>query len=434
MNCIPAVATAASGSDRCRYHVLRYVWLVMGICSLSASAAETKGSQSLRQLSYGVEYRVTPDPPAGGVAIEMRLTQASQLLREMDMRAPAAWISQVNGDGQVSHSDDRVHWIPPESGGTLRWFATLNHQRNNGGFDSYIDADWAIFRADDIIPAAATRTLKGAESQTTLFFNLPHKWSSATQYFGQDGRYRVNNSERRFDRPTGWVTLGRIGIRNDDVAGIRVKVAGPVGHSVRRMDILALLRWTLPDMTRVFPEFPPRLTIVSAGDPMWRGGLSAPASLFLHADRPMISENATSTLVHELVHVGFGGSAAPGSDWIIEGLAELYSLETLRRSGTISQQRYEAALAKLAQRGEDVKSLCADSARGAITARAVTLLHELDSEIRQYGEPSTSLDDIVRELTRADSAITGDMLQRAAESAIGGPSRTLDAEIIDDCR
>ena len=434
MNCIPAPATGASGPTRWRYHVLQVVLLVLGMCSLSAPAAENKGSTSLRQLTYGVEYRVTPDPPAGGVAIELRLTQASQLLREMDMRAPAEWIGQVNGDGQVTHSNDRVHWTPPANGGKLRWFATLNHRRSNGGFDSYIEADWAIFRADDIIPAAATRTLKGAESKTSLVFDLPDKWSSATQYFGRDGSYPVNNSERRFDRPTGWVALGRIGVRNDDVSGIRVKVAGPVGQSVRRMDILALLRWTLPDMTRVFPEFPQRLTIISAGDPMWRGGLSAPASLFLHADRPMISENATSTLVHELVHVGFGGSAIPGSDWIIEGLAELYSLETLRRSGTISQERYDAALAKLAKRGEDVKSLCADSARGAITARAVTLLHELDNEIRQHGEPSMSLDEVVRELARADSAVSAEMLQRAAESAIGGPSRTLDAEIIDDCR
>ena len=44
----------------------------------------------------------------------------------------------------------------------------------------------------------------------------------------------------------------------------------------------------------------PRLLIVSAGDPMWRGGLSGPSSMFLHSDRPLISENRTSTLLHEL--------------------------------------------------------------------------------------------------------------------------------------
>ena len=43
--------------------------------------------------------------------------------------------------------------------------------------------------------------------------------------------------------------------------------------------------------------------VVGAADPMWRGGLSASNSLFLHADRPLISENGTSTLVHELTHV-----------------------------------------------------------------------------------------------------------------------------------
>ena len=60
---------------------------------------------------------------------------------------------------------------------------------------------------------------------------------------------------------------------------------GPQGHGVRRQDILAMLRWTLPKLRRILGQLPERLTVVSAGDPMWRGGLSAPRSLFLHAER-----------------------------------------------------------------------------------------------------------------------------------------------------
>ena len=97
------------------------------------------------------------------------------------------------------------------------------------------------------------------------------------------------------------------------------------------------------------PQLPPRLLIVSAGDPMWRGGLSGPSSMFLHSDRPLISENRTSTLLHELVHIALGIRGDEESDWIVEGLAELYSLETLRRSGGISEQRYKQALKHLSQ-------------------------------------------------------------------------------------
>ena len=38
-------------------------------------------------------------------------------------------------------------------------------------------------------------------------------------------------------------------------------------------DILAFLRWTLPALVDVFPNFPQRLLIVSAAKDMWRGGL-----------------------------------------------------------------------------------------------------------------------------------------------------------------
>jgi hypothetical protein len=63
---------------------------------------------------------------------------------------------------------------------------------------------------------------------------------------------------------------------------------------------------------------------------MWRGGLPGPASLYLHADRPLISGNSTSTLLHELVHVAQSYRAAKDEDWIVEGIAEYDTLERLR--------------------------------------------------------------------------------------------------------
>ena len=398
-----------------------------------AAAAAQKGSPSVKQSIYKIEYVVTPQPTAGGALVELRLRQPTHLLREMNMRAPAEWINRVTGDGSVTWSEDRIHWEPPAKGGVLRWFANINHQRDGGGFDSYIDSDYAVFRADDVFPAATTRTLKGAYSDTSLSFDLPRNWSSATQYYGERDRYPIRNDERRFDRPTGWIALGRIGVRNETIDGVRVKVVGPVGHSVRRMDMLALLRWTLPEVARVFTDFPDRLTIVSAGDPMWRGGLSGPASLFLHAERPMISENATSTLVHEMVHVGFGKKAAPGADWIVEGIAELYSLDTLRRSGTISQRRFETAMKKIAERGARVDSLCSDSSRGAMTARAVVVLHELDRELRKEAQPSANLDDVVNLLLQTDDNVSVESIRGAAQSLLGKPAAALRGSLFEQC-
>ena len=55
-------------------------------------------------------------------------------------------------------------------------------------------------------------------------------------------------------------------------------MASPEGAGLRSNDILAFVRWTLPSLVQVFPEFPPRLLIVSGPDTMWRGGLSGARS------------------------------------------------------------------------------------------------------------------------------------------------------------
>jgi predicted metalloprotease with PDZ domain len=200
------------------------------------------------------------------------------------------------------------------------------------------------------------------------------------------------------------------------------------------MDTLALLNWTLPELARLLPDLPPRLTIVSAGDPMWRGGLSAPQSLFIHADRPLISENATSTLLHEVMHMALGVTARTGHDWIVEGLAEFYSLELLHRSGTISPQRYAQARTDLATWAKDATDLCKATSTGATTALAVGLLADLDSEIRKQTAGDASLDDVTRQLTQIDGRIDLDQMAAIANEITGANSDTLHIDKLPGCR
>ena len=227
---------------------------------------------------------------------------------------------------------------------------------------------------------------------------------------------------------------GRLGVRRDTIAGTKVAVAGPVGHSVRRMDILAMLNWTLPELGRLLPELPRRLTIVSAGDPMWRGGLSAPMSLYMHAERPLISENATSTLLHEVLHISLGLSAEPGYDWIVEGLAEYYSLAVLRRSGSISDERHAQARQDLEEWSGEAQTLCAPTSTGAITAKAVGVFFALDRELRKATEGEASLDDVTRRLWSAGSKVTLATLTQAAEEVAGQNLDTLHMDNLPGCR
>jgi predicted metalloprotease with PDZ domain len=140
---------------------------------------------------------------------------------------------------------------------------------------------------------------------------------------------------------------------------------------------------------------------------MWRGGLSGPNSAYLHASLPLISEDGTSPLLHEMVHVWMGARSGTDGDWVVEGLAELYSLEAMRRSRTISKRRYERTLERLERKGRSVRSVVAtQKASGAVTARAVGLLRELDEEIRAATDDAKSLDDVMREIVAAPEAVS----------------------------
>ena len=374
---------------------------------------------------YDLHYVVRPDPAARGAHVTLLLEQRDDYLRELDMSLLGGRISDVRGDGEITVADGRLTWLPPDDGGRLEWFAQLRHLRGSDSYDAYIAGDWALFRGEDIIPSADTRTLKDARSNTQLTFELPDGWSSVTPYFGNDDSYQVDNPERRFDTPAGWMVLGNLGVRNGSVSGVRTKVAGPTDQGLRRLDILAFLRWTLPEVLRVLPDFPDRLTVVSAGDPMWRGALSGPQSLYMHAERPLISENGTSTLLHEIVHVGMGLSAERGADWIVEGFAEYYALEALRRSGTLSKRRFDIAHRDLAEWGSETADLCGRSSSGSRTARAVTLLRELDAEIRDETDGGSNLDAVLARLAELDEPVTVQRFREIAADIAGEPAETL---------
>ncbi len=416
MNCIP-------GS---RMRLISIIFLGFLACSVAADEPQ-------EERVYGADYLITPDISKAGAFMELKISQRQGLLRELHMPFDEKILSDIDGDGEISFDAGRIHWLPPSDGGRLRWYAKVNHLRNNDTFDAFVGDTWALFRAEDVIPPTATRTLRQAVSKTRLMFDLPDGWSAVTEYFNRSGVFDVSNPNRRFDRPTGWIVLGELGVRHETVAGVRVVVAAPVGHGARRLDILAMLNWTLPDLVRLLPGFPRRLTVISAGEPMWRGGLSAPRSFYVHADRPLISENGTSTIMHEAIHVGLGVAAVKGADWIIEGLAEYYGLEMLRRSGTISEKRYRFARSELADWGKNAKSLCAEPSSGAITARAVTLFARLNDEINKKSERKYDLDDVVRKLVNSQRKISVQQLRDTVADFAGGVSEVMSDKALNNC-
>jgi predicted metalloprotease with PDZ domain len=387
------------------------------------------GAASVADVNrYEASYRAALRPDAGVIEIELKLT-GERLPSRIVLTIDPQRHREFSSTDPLQIEGDEATWRPRGRFSRLRYQFIVNHERSDGGYDSYMTKNWTVFRGDKMTPRLRVTARRGLESRATLEFTAPKGWSVITPYAPVgEHRYEFDDPERRLDRPQGWMLAGRIGTRGEMIGGVQTIVAAPSGDGARRQDMLAFLNWNLPRLLEVFAGFPRRVLIVSAGDPMWRGGLSGPASMFLHAERPLISENRTSTLLHELAHVGMGIRADEESDWIVEGLAEYYSIEALRRSGGISERRHAEALASLEKWAKRAPTLFAAQSNGPITARAVLTFRQADAELRAATHGKKSLDDVARRLAGARGEVTLASLQRIAQEIAGRPLRTFERD------
>ncbi len=400
--------------------VLLFLWLC---CSATAVAAPT----------YDVEFALRFDADRRDVVGEIRLGAGSARVVQLDMAMSTRRYSDIEihkGKGSLERYGDRMVWRP-EGPSVLRYRARIDQRRSNGSYRARFEKDWALFRGDHVFPAAKVRTRGGARSRSWLSFDGPAGWHYESPWPRDKGdRFRINIPERGFDRPVGWMIAGKLGVRRDLIDGTHVFIAGPAGLAPRRMEMLTLIGHTMPEMRRAFGKLPGKMLIVIGPEPMWRGGLSGPNSLYLHADRPLISENGTSTLLHELTHVITRiRGAEDDDDWISEGLAEYYGLELLRRSGGITQARFEAAMDWQANWSRKVKTLREPRSAGRTTSRAVVLFRDIDRELRAASGGEQSLDDVVRALMPRRAVSTGQLI-KTVEQLAGGPLESLDTPLL----
>lgn len=384
-----------------------------------------------KRPGYDVDYLVEFLPAEKVAAVTIAVRAGTGMANSFDFAMDARRYTQIEGDGKIERVGDRLLWEPPAKGGELRYRYRIDKRRRDGGYDARITDQWVIVRGDHLIPSATVRTTPNADSRARLRFGLPEGWGVDTPWkLSRDGSsFVVVNPERRFDRPTGWMIAGELGIRREQLDGMEIAVAAPRGEAMRRNEVLAMVHVGYPELQAAFGKLPSKILIVGAGDPMWRGGLSGPRSLYMHASRPLISENGTSTLMHELTHVitRIQGTHEP---WIAEGIAEYYSLSLLYRSGLISQSRYQRGLDWMRNHGRGVRTLRGVRSHGPVTARAVTLFAALDEEIRARSDGERDLDDVVQALMKIRQPTLED-LRDAAEAAIGAPSKTLQSRVLE---
>ena len=378
-----------------------------------------------------LDYHVKLLPQSDQAEVRVSLSQGSAVRSlNFDLGRDGDY-SDFKADGQWQVTGSRGLWQPSADKASLTYRVRLTHARKPGVYEARMTPSWALFRGEDLVPAARLDQQDGIELVSRLMFELPAGWKSVETAWPRVGKhkFRIDNVSRLFDRPTGWMLAGNLGSRRVRLGETDVTVASPKGQAMRRMDVLTLLTFVWPQVEAALPRHPAKLLIVGASDPMRRGAFSARDSIYLNSRTPLISENGSSPLLREVVQAIGRFNDHDTSDWISEGLGEYYAIELLRRAGGITDERYAAIQTRLAKEGKGVTSLRGDHVNAASVARAVLVLQELDREIRVKTHNKRSLDDLAQAVMRANSVNTAEFVQ-LAESVIGESSVVLDNTLL----
>jgi hypothetical protein len=396
-----------------------FIVLMLGCAPEVQTAGTAAGGTST--LQYQADFDATFTDENDEVTASITIKQSNGQLRSLNFKAPRTIYQLISADGEATRENNRLIWQVPAAGGTLRYSYRVDSPRGEQ-FDAKHTSKWTLLRLGDLFPPATARLRKGAVSVSSVFLKGPPDWSFESRYGSLHAERKIlDNTDRSFNRPTGWLIGGLLGTRRDVIAGHNFVVSAPVDGGMQRMDVLAFLNWTVPTLNDILPELPSHVLVVGAPEIMWRGGLSAPNSIYLHVDRPLVSENGTSTLLHELVHMAGVHSAAPGADWIVEGLAEYYAIEVMQRSGGLSPARFQATLNDLQDWVKKDSGRLSDPSSGANTAAAVLLLHDLRNELAATG---AQMDDLLHKLLEAPEISIASLKEIAAQ-LLGAPSQVL---------
>lgn len=414
--------------SKTRQYLACFFYLVVGWSFSLAVIADDK-------LAYNTQYIIALEPERQGAQVSIKIDNHG-LIDRLVFKNNKNTYTNIRANGKLVINDSQVIWDLPKEDAQLTLFVKITHAKSDNKFDALINEGWAIFRGDDLVPAMHTYEADGAYSKATLEVQIPESWNSIETGWPRlsGNRFAIDNPDRRFDRPTGWMIAGDLGTRRATVKKTNITVSAPAGQNFRRMDVLTFLNFSWREMNQAFEKTPEKLLIVGAGDPMWRGGLSASNSLFLHADRPMVSENGTSPILHELIHmvtrISGQKTDKTNDDWIAEGIAEFYSFELLYRAKGMTKARRNNIVEDLESWGKEVKHLRKSQSTGTVTARAVVLLDELDQEIRLRSKGKYCLDHVVRQLMEKRK-VSLDDLKVASESLVKGkPLATLNSPLL----
>ena len=285
---------------------------------MSADAVRAPSAAAAHRY-YDVAYRAHFRPEAGVVDMESLLSG-----ERLPSRSGCTSIRAVTRNSRrrdPAQIEPRSDLAAAGKGSRLSYEFVVNHERSPQRYDSLMTEDWALFRGDKLVPRASVTAAQAASIACDAGIR------AAAGLVGRDAlRHRTATAlpgrrSRAPLRSAGGLDAGGQArqAQRDRSTGVQTSLSRrPTGDSARRQDMLAFLNWNLPHLKEVFPHVSETIVGRLRGRSDVARRIVGPGSLFLHSDRPLISENRTSTLLHELVHVAMGIRGDEESDWIVE--------------------------------------------------------------------------------------------------------------------
>lgn len=388
-------------------------------------ALDGSPSTQSSRTTYSIEYQVRiaeRNPTVARVRWELAGIDEIRRIR-LTLREDRFY--DFSGTGSLERRGNDLIWTPGSPYAHLEYKARLRTRHGaTKGFDSYSTSEWVITRAQALFPAThvtfKTGIVPEPRSRSRVLFFLQPGWRSYSAMEEiSPGVFQADRGHQRLDRPTGWLALGRLGVAERTIGGIRVVIAKAPGSSFDAQGALDLYSRTLPRLSELLRFRPARILVVSGPDPMWRGGLSGESSFFLHGDRPIRTPDRTSPLLHELFHLLARFHPAADAHWLSEGLAEIYSLELQHRVGLLDDAGFRRGLRFFAEYGLWHVNLTAQADNAATNNSAPLVIWAIDHAIRRMTDGRRSLDDVVQELSgRQGRLSTADFL-RTVNSVAG---------------
>jgi hypothetical protein len=361
--------------------------------------------------TFSIDYIVTiarEHPETARVRWELAGVEE---VRALTLTFPAGELTQFQGTGRLDPIPGGLRWLPEKPYAHLTYVARINHlRRGHQLYDSYAAPDWIVTRARELFPRIGIdydpRENGQPKSRARLIFRLPPGWRSAAPLaaIGPD-TYRLNQPGMVLDRPRGWYALGEFAMARHDIADTMLQVARAPGSALDPAQLFRFLEGTWPALKKLLLAQPETVLVVSAPDPMWRGGISGEDSFFMHSERPLRTPDRTSPYLHELFHVLQPYTAAPDADWIEEGLAEFYSLELQRRAGLVDAPAYARALGYFERFGQWNVDLTQQQDNAATNNSAPLVMYALDQQIQRATAGKKRLDDVVMHLAQDGGAL-----------------------------